>query len=212
MAAKQFKAGLLPYSKARALTAVWSPESAETMARDEQLLVDQAGQLTVRQYTQAIRFWKACTQPDDPDADVTWGARRAYLSATMDGVHHLHAVLDAESGGGFASVLDAISHELWQADQGAARAAGPDAERTPAQRRADALVEMARRAATAPAGGRRPRPSAHLIISHDTYAHGVDAAILNHQTPISASAARRLCCDANIARVITDPESAVIDR
>ena len=58
--------------------------------------------------------------------------------------------------------------KLWQADQGVARAAGSEVSRSPAQRRADALVEMARRSATAPEGGRRPRPLAHIVVGYET--------------------------------------------
>src|SRR4051794_10075319 len=120
------------------------------MARDEQLLVDRCGELTVRDATRMIRYWKVCAG-DDCELAVQWHARRAYLSATLDGVHHLDAVLDAESGADFAAVLEVIDHELWQADQGAARAAGGAGEdvnghaardnvgRSSAQRRADAV-------------------------------------------------------------------------
>jgi hypothetical protein len=120
----------------------------------------------------------------------------------------LDAVFDAEAGAEFAAVFEGIDHELWQADQGAARAAGVDADRSPAQRRADALIEMARRAATAPEGGRRPRPLAHIVVGYGTYA---GAATLDGSQPISAATARRLCCDANLARVVTDAVGAVIE-
>jgi hypothetical protein len=207
---KSFEAGDLCYSKVRAVTAAWSPEVAEAMTRDEQLLVDRCGELTVRDVVQMMRYWKICAGDDHEPADQ-WTARRAYLSATLDGVHHLEAVLDPEGGAEVAAVLDDIDHELWQADQGAARAAGGVADRSPAQRRADALVEMARRAATVAEGGRRPRPLAHVVVGYDTYAHGAGAATLNGSQPISAAVARRLCCDANLARVVTDPAGVVID-
>jgi len=41
-------------------------------------------------------------------------------------------------------------------------------DRTPAQRRADALVEMATRARTAPAGGRRPAPLFTVVVGLET--------------------------------------------
>src|SRR5215213_11789118 len=37
---------------------------------------------------------------------------RACLSATLEGVQHLSAVLDPEAGAEFAAVLDDIDHEL----------------------------------------------------------------------------------------------------
>ena len=183
--AKWFEAGDICYSKVRALTAAWSPDTAAAMARDEQLLVDRSGDLNVRDFTRLMRYWKVCADPDDRNPDRQWEQRRAYLSATLDGVHHLDAVLDAEGGAAFAAVLDDIDHELWLADQGAARAAGREVIADPAQRRADALVEMARRAATAPDGGRRPRPLAHIVVGYDTYTNGIGAAMLNGEHPIT---------------------------
>jgi hypothetical protein len=305
--AKWLDAGEISYSKVRAMTAVWSPDVADLMRRDEQLLLEQSQTLNVRDFTRAVRYWRLCATDDDPQSLRQWETRRAYLSATLDGVHHLQAVLDAESGHDFAAVLDDIDHELWLADQAAARAAAAPlatndgtaaastaadraarssatsvigsqldrapgtvaatspsgtadagagaatgttivatptrysgtaatetavapAEaagtpaghtaagvstagivRTPAQRRADALVEMARRAATVPSGGKRPRPLAHLLVGYDTWAGGAGAATLNGEQPISAATARRLCCDAQLARVLTDPAGAVID-
>src|SRR5215212_7907440 len=70
---------------------------------------------------------------------------------------------------------------------------------------------MARRAATVPDGGRRPRPLAHVVVGYEAYASGVGAAILNGREPISAETARRLCCDANIARVVTDAAGVIIE-
>jgi hypothetical protein len=49
------------------------------------------------------------------------------------------------------------------------------------------------------------------VVGYDTWAGGAGAATLNGDLPISAATARRLCCDAHLARVLTDPASAVID-
>src|SRR3954468_13031435 len=70
---------------------------------------------------------------------------------------------------------------------------------------------MAHRAATAPHDGRRPRPLAHVVVGYDAYAHGIGAATLNGAQPIGPTTARRLCCDANLARVVTDPAGVVIE-
>ena len=69
----------------------------------------------------------------------------------------------------FDEALRAIEREFFEEDWRLAREEyGPDATveqlgRDAAQRRADALVEMAQRATTAPAGGKRPEP---LVIIH----------------------------------------------
>ncbi len=45
-----------------------------------------------------------------------------------------------------------------------------DLARTPAQRRADALVEMARRAGSVPAGARVPEPLFTVLVGYETFA------------------------------------------
>jgi hypothetical protein len=165
--AEAFASGRLCYSKVRAIAVAWSTDTADALARDEAMIVGRAAGLTVRDVVWLMGFWKTCAQPDGTpsDLDRQWEARRAYLSATLDGVHHLHAVLDAEGGGEVAAVLDDIDQGLWTADHHAARAATDGAVeliRSPAQRRADALVEMARRAATSE-GGRRARPLVRAV-------------------------------------------------
>ena len=122
----------------------------------------------------------------------------------------LDANLDGEAGGIVANALAQIDNELWHADQGAARAAGVDVRLT-SRRRADALVELARRAQSVPAGAKRPRPLARVVVGYDTLERRLGVATLNGQTPLGAEAARRLCCDANLARVIVSPNGVVID-
>ena len=67
----------------------------------------------------------------------------------------------------------------------------------------DALVEMARRASRP--DGRQARPLVHLVVNAATLQGRLG------DIPITAVTARRLCCDANLARVITDPNSVIID-
>ena len=72
--------------------------------------------------------------------------------------------------------LERIERELFAADWAAAREVHGDAvaagvlARTGAQRRHDALVEMATRAMTAPAHGKRPRPLVTVMVGYETFA------------------------------------------
>ena len=69
-----------------------------------------------------------------------------------------------------------IERQLFAADWSAAKAIHGDATtaahlaRTSAQRRHDALVEMATRALTAPADGKRPAPLVTVMVDFDTLA------------------------------------------
>jgi hypothetical protein len=83
------------------------------------------------------------------------------------------------------------------------------------QRRADALVELARRALDSGAlpqvAGQRP----HLVVTLDVAtlraAAGSPAADASWVGPITADEARQLACDAQVERVITDGPHQVLD-
>ena len=84
-----------------------------------------------------------------------------------------------------------------------------DLDRTPAQRRADALVEMATRARTAPADGRRPAPLFSVLAGYETFA-GPLLELFN-RTVLTPGIAARWLSDADIERIVFDGPSRVID-
>ena len=86
-------------------------------------------------------------------------------------------LLDPLSGSTVAGELERLERELFEADWAEAkeRLGGDpkvgDLTRTPDQRRADALVEMAKRSATAPADGRAPRPLFQPVLGSEQFRH-----------------------------------------
>ena len=132
-----------------------------------------------------------------------WESRRAWVAETLNGTIEVSATFDAENGAIFKGVVEDVTQELSQADQAAARAAGPEVLRSRSQLVADALVEMARRASRP--SGKQARPLVHLVVNADTLQGRLG------DVPITPATARRLCCDANLARVVTDPKSVIID-
>jgi hypothetical protein len=72
--------------------------------------------------------------------------------------------------------LNRLEQQLFEADWAEARsrlgdrATAADLKRTPAQRRADALVQMAIRSRTAPADGRPPEPLFSVFVGYETFA------------------------------------------
>ena len=88
----------------------------------------------------------------------------------------LDGQLDPINGAVVAQGLRGIEDELFAADWAEARArvgggvCGADVARTPAQRRADAMAEMARRAAAVPEGARRPEPLFTVDVGYETFA------------------------------------------
>ena len=84
-----------------------------------------------------------------------------------------------------------------------------DLRRTPAQRRADALVEMATRARTAPAGGRRPAPLFTVVVGLETFL-GPILELFNRTVLTPGTAAAHLT-EADVERVVFDGPSRVLD-
>jgi hypothetical protein len=107
--------------------------------------------------------------------------------------------------------LDRIAEELWRVDTAAEGARALDLH----VRRADALVEMARRAMAVDATtAKRPEPLVIVLIDHLTLSgqlteYGVCELI--DGTPIAPATARRLACSAGILPIVLDGKSRPLD-
>ena len=158
--------------------AVRTPATAACLARDESMLVAQAKTLRFGAFARVLAYWAQLADPDGGDAAAAAAVdgRRLHLSQTFGGCWRLDGLLDPLRGSIVAGMLTRIEQELFDADWAQAKAgAGEgmgvgDLARTPAQRRADALVEMARRAGAMPAGGRLPEPLFSVVVGYETFA------------------------------------------
>lgn len=110
------------------------------------------------------------------DAEGQRDARSLHLSQSFQGRWFGDLTLDPISGSIVSTTVRLIEKELFESDWAEARARlGRDPivtelRRTPAQRRADALAEMAVRARIAPKGGRRPAPLLSVVVGYETFA------------------------------------------
>lgn len=106
---------------------------------------------------------------DEPAGDAsvpsTDDVSRLYASRTMDDVLELRGTFGPIDGTIVERELARLTELIREADEQAGIV------RTPAQRRAAALVEMATRSATAPADGRRPAPLFSVVVGSDTMDH-----------------------------------------
>jgi hypothetical protein len=124
-------------------------------------------------------------------------------------------VLDPISGAIVAKALERIVDELFEADWAEARArlgevaTTADLTRSPAQRRADALVEMARRAGTAPADGRRPEPLFTVLVGYESFAGRICQ--LANGSVVSPGSLVPWLESAWVERVVFESPSRVID-
>jgi hypothetical protein len=145
----------------------------------EAALVEAATELTFSPFSNVVTYFTQMADPEGAEeADLARRARRdAYVLESMNGMYLLGGTLDPISGAIVAGELSRIEQELFEADWAAAKEAlGRDPRidelaRTAAQRRADALVEMAVRSKGAKAGDRRPEPLFSVLVGYEAL-HG----------------------------------------
>jgi hypothetical protein len=133
-----------------------NPRTTEAVERDEGVLATEATRLSWPLFRRVLDYWAQRADPDgtDDDAEARHARRRVHLSRTFEGGWILDGLLTPTDGATLDAALRRIEDELFAAD----REDGNLLQRTRAQRRADALVELARRATVAPPGSRRPVP------------------------------------------------------
>jgi hypothetical protein len=133
------------------------------------------------------------------DANRAYARRYLHISEPQDGMVRLDGLLDVEGGATVRTALLALMPPPKKDD-----------ERTPGQRRADALVDLARRpldgSKLGTVGSQRP----HLVItaSVETLAGlpGAPAARLEGSGPIPQETAQRLACDPTLSWLLGDAE------
>jgi hypothetical protein len=171
-------AGEVGEAQVAALARCRTPATEEAMAEDEEALVGEAKRLGFESFLRKLAYWNQYHDPDGTEKDAKEGrdARRLHLSQSWAGMWFGDLVLDPLDGAALATVLGRIEGELFANDWAEARsrlgeaATTADLARTPAQRRADALVEMARRAGAVPPGARLPEPLFTVLVDYPTLA------------------------------------------
>jgi hypothetical protein len=191
--------------------------AAETFERDEKVLVDDAKTLSYSGFYRALRYWASLADPDgvEDDAEHQRAKRKVHLSQSFEDMWFGEMLLDPIAGAVVATELHRIEAELFEADWAEAKQRlghEPgilDIARTPAQRRADALLEMAVRSATAPANGRRPEPLFSVFVGYETLAGRICE--LANGTVVSPGSLVPWLDQAQVERVVFDSPSRVTD-
>jgi Domain of unknown function (DUF222)/HNH endonuclease len=171
--------GAIGVDQAQAIAAARRHRTESAMARDESMLVAQAAQMGFEDFYRALSYWKQLADPDGADAaeEDRKGARNVFLEASFSGMWLGQMTLDPISGSIVSGELTRLEHDLFEADCAEAKerlgrtGRLDELARTSAQRRADALVEMATRSASAPAEGIRPAPLFSVFVGYETL-HG----------------------------------------
>ena len=153
-------------------------------------------------------YWRQGVQRDrSVDAEERLHQRRRlHASVTFLGMVLVDGDLDPESGETLLTALRAVVD---------AESRSQDADdRTPAQRRADALVKICRQwldsSARPTVAGERP----HLTLTvgaEELHASSGESAELDHVGPVPSKTARRLVCEASVMRVVLAGRSEPLD-
>jgi Domain of unknown function (DUF222) len=151
---------------------------ADAFPGAEETLLGHARDLEFNDFVKAVKYWEQVVDQDgtEEEAERKHASRRVHLSETLDGVWVGDLQLDAIGGSILNKALRQIYDELFEQDWAEAKAVHGDdtrpehLERTPAQRRADALVIMAERAMAAPEGARLPQPLFTVHLGYETFA------------------------------------------
>jgi hypothetical protein len=204
---------------------------AVIVERDAPALLDDAIELPYDEFERHVRTWEALA---DPDGDRTRNDRQhanrdVRLRPRPEGGWTLAGDLTELAGCEFMEIFAWFCEAEWQADWADARnrhgaaADTADLARTEAQRRADALLVMARAAASTPPDAQPPRPTASILIDHESF-----EAHLRGETPdpatyrsvvVRTQTGRRLHPDdavnaaliGHIRRAVYDNSGTVID-
>jgi hypothetical protein len=146
--------------------------------RDEADLLVDATEQSYAEFERRIRTWESLADAagDRERAERNHANRDAMIRPRPDGGWDLTASLDGVSGSEFTQIFAHFIEAEWRADWAEAHerlgdgANTNDLRRTEPQRRADALVAMARSAAVAPAGASRPMPTVNILIDEASFA------------------------------------------
>jgi hypothetical protein len=176
--AQAWKDGDIGAAHVDALLRVKRPVTEEALARDESILVDAAKTMKFAEFSTVLDYWEQHADQDGTEeaAEAKRAERDVYLFPSPYGYL---GEMRFDSIGGAIVVKEhkRIEDEFFEADWAEAKERlGRDPHvdelaRTPAQRRADAMIEMAARSASARGTERRrPEPLFTVVIDYPTLA------------------------------------------
>jgi len=167
-------------------------------------LVDAAGVLTPPKLRAAVEQWRAVVDrvADETHERACHRRRSLKFATNLDGMVRVDGLFEAETGRVVRHALDNLvrGHRL------------DETGRTPEQRRADALVELADAYNAGTVTGGRERPQILVTVDVEQLAGRAGGrAVLDTGETITIEAARRLACDADIATVLLKGGSEILD-
>jgi hypothetical protein len=172
---------------------------------DEDEMLEYARDYSVYELRKLCNAARHVADPDGffNDAEENFTRRRLHISQMSDGLFRIDAMLDPVAGAAFKTAIDVL-----------AKPKGSEDERTPMQRRADAVGELAHHAMEQGTLPRRHSVKPHINLTMTLEGLkgelGVPPADLDLSLPISIRTAERLACDCTMSRILL-ADSIVID-
>ena len=203
------EAGDVSMCAVRSLVAAREADPTAFGAAEPQL-VEAARIHSVGDLGRVVAYWRQAVQRERgiDGEEALRARRRLHASVTLNGMVRVDGTLDPETGETVLTALRAIVDA-----ESRSRFKGEVDDRSPAQRRADALGEVCRQWLDRPdrptVGGELPHVT--VTVSADTLAGGDGVCETDHVGPIPIGTARRLACDASVMRVVLSERSEPLD-
>ena len=180
-------------------------------ARNEEVLVGTAATMKADDFAELARAWRSIADDElsKLDANEIYERRNLHVHTALYGMGVLKGDLDAE---GTATLLEALDLACPPDATG-----GPVPARSLAQRRADALVDIAAAFLAAQGEGARPPVRLNVTMDYGTLTGEPPTDLrqlrceLERVGPIPLETAFRLACDCAVGRVVMRGESEVLD-
>jgi uncharacterized protein DUF222/HNH endonuclease len=175
LVAQAWMSGDIGAAHVDAFLRVKRPVTEEALKEAERILVDAARTMKFAEFTVALDYFEQHADQDGTDeaAEAKKTQRDVYLYPSPNG--YLGEMrFDTIGGAIVVKEHKRIEEEFFKADWAEAKARlgreprTDELARTAAQRRADAMVEMAARSASTPPGSRRPEPLFLVLIDYPT--------------------------------------------
>jgi hypothetical protein len=198
-----FQAGEISFRHAANVARTAQEVGSEAVRDREEILVEAARRLDPVQFSLVTKRLRYCVDQDGglKEATVAHDRRYLYLGSTMDGIWQLEGRLDPEAG----EILNTALSSLLGAP-----VAGDGDERTPRQRRADALVELARQQLDSgrlpEVGGQKPQLTVIVEAAALRGEPGAPPAELGSGEPLPRESLQRLACDAALVALVVDEQ------
>ena len=189
----------------------------KAFAKAEAELLDEAQRLRFDVFDRRVKYFRQLAEPDEVEVEATtvYDDRAVYASRTFQDCVRVDASMEPVGGSAWLGELDRLERIEFEADWADARerlgdrATAKDLRRTPAQRRHDALVEMARRSAAMPADAKQARYLLTVLVGYETLRGRICE--LADGTVLTPGQVLPLLADADVERAVFGPEGRVID-